>query len=270
MTKRTSVNYAFNRGLVSPIAQARIDADAMQFSADVMTNWDPQTLGPMSLRPGFEYLLNTGENHPRYLSFVFAIDDTALIELTDGQLRPLVDDAPLTFGAVTAAITNGDMEPDIANWTDADDSGATSEYAATAGSVVQLSDLTVYDTKVAGTATSKYKADADGTIYTMRNYHDSGAYVAGDVWKLSGAVADYEHRFTVISGSLTSGTTDTWLGGGTDREIVKSTTVNGTFEVVVLHEIKLAAGTDAIASATITLKVTRHPGGGGGGGGIEP
>jgi hypothetical protein len=270
MAKQTSVNYAFNRGLVSPIAQARVDADAMQFSADVLTNWDLRDLGPMSLRPGFEYLLNTGENHPRYLSFVFAINDTGLLELTDGELRPLVDDAALTFGAVTAAITNGDMEPNLNDWTDADDSGATSEYAATAGSVVQLSDLTVYDAKVADDATSKYKADADGTIYTMRNYYDSGAYVAGDVWKLSGAVADYEHRFTVISGTLTSGTTNTWLGGGTDRELVKTTTVDGTYEVVVLHEIKLAAGTDAIAQATITLKVTRQAAIGGGGGGIEP
>jgi len=268
MARQAATLIAFNRGVVSKRAQARIDIDRIAMSADQQTNWRPETLGPMALRAGMGYLLNTGENLPRYLSFVFAIDDTALLELTDGQLRPLVDDAALSFDAVTAAVTNGDMSPDIASWTDADDSGATSEYAATAGSVVQLSDLTVYDVKVAGAATSKYKADADGSIYTMRNYYDSGAYVAGDFWMLSGAAADYEHRFTVLSGTLTSGTTDTWLGGGTDRELVKTTTTNGTFEVVVLHEIKLAAGTDPIAQATITLKVTRHAGGGGGG--IEP
>lgn len=256
---------AFNRGVISPGALGRVDIESLRWAAELQTNFIGHQIGSMSLRPGFGYLLNTSDSRPKYLPFVFGVDDVGLLELTDGQLRPIFDDAALEFDAVTAAVTNGDMTPDIANWTDADDSGATSEYSATAGALVALSSRTVYDVKDSGIATAKFKLDGDGLVYTMRNYYDSGTYQAAvGEWLLSGAAADYEHRATILSGTLTSGTTGTWLGGGTDREFVKSVSATGTDEVVLLVETRLTNTTATLAQAEITLKGTVHIGGGGG------
>ena len=268
MAKSTVQIVAFNRGVVSKRAQARVDVERIGMSADIQTNFRPETLGPMALRVGTEYLLNSGSNLPRYLPFVFAEDDTALVEMTDGDLKFVVDDAYLTLSSVTAAVTNGDMDPDLTGWTDADDSGATSEFDADAGVLVELSDRTVYDIAGEGvTATAKYKLDADGSVYTQRLVLDSAAYqeVMGE-WLLSGAAADYEHRITELSGTLSSGTTGTWLGGGTDREFTRSRAAGlpGTSTVIIRVETKLATDTAILASKTITLKATVQPSGGGG------
>lgn len=275
MPKQNAPLLGFNRGIVSPKALARTDVERMAWSAEEQSNWKPSALGSMMLRPGLGYLLNTGANRPKYLPFVFRIDDTALLELTDGDLRVLVNDAALTFANVVAAVTNGDMSPDIASWTDADDSGAVSDYAATSGAVVALSARTVYDYAAGATATASYKLDNDGIVYTKRTVLDAGVYqaVSGE-WKLSGAVADYEHRVTVVSGALTSGTTGSWLGGGTDREYTLARTTSGTSTVEMDVETRLVGGVNTLATARITLQATRTGsggfGGGGGGGGIEP
>lgn len=260
MGKQRVALFAFNRGLVSKRAQARVDLDRVALSADVMTNWRPETLGPMALRVGTEYLLNSGSSQPSYQPFVKAADDVALLEFTDGEMRVVVDDEPLAFGAVVAAVSNGDFDPDLTGWTDADDSGATSEYSGTAGSVVWLSNRTVYDFEVGDTAIAKYKADGDGTIYTQRQAVDGGVYqpVTGE-WMLSGAAGDYSHRYIIVSGTATSGTFDTWLDGATDREVTReSPAVNGINTLVFDHEIRLDATGAILITARITLKARRQ------------
>lgn len=266
MARQSATLYTFNRGVVSKRAQARVDLERIGLSADQQTNWRPETLGPMALRVGTGYLLNSGSNFPRYLPFVFAEDDTALLEMTDGKVKVVVDDARLTLANVVAAVTNGDMEPDIASWTDADDAGATSEYDADAGALAALSDRTVYD--VGTGATAKYKVDADGNLYTQRLVLDSGVYqeVVGE-WMLGGAAADYEVRAVVLSGSVSGSATGSWLGCATDREWTRNRAVVGTSTAQIQVEIKLAAGTSILASAVITLKATVEESGGGG---IEP
>lgn len=266
MTRQAATLVTFNRGVVSKRAQARVDLDRIGMSADQQTNWRPETLGPMALRVGTGYLLNSGSNYPRYLPFVFAEDDTALVEMTDGEVKIVVDDARLTLANVVAAVTNGDMDPDLTGWTDADDAGATSEYDADAGALVALSDRTVYD--VGDGATAKYKVDADGNVYTQRLVLDAATYqeVVGE-WMLSGAAADYEVRATVLSGTVSGFATGSWLGCGTDREWTKNRAVVGTTEAQIRVELKLAADTAILASAIVTLKATVEESGGGG---IEP
>lgn len=254
MAKQNAALYGFNRGLVSPIAQARVDSERMALSADVMTNWDPLVFGPMMLRPGFEYLLNSGGDLPRYIPFVKAIDDTALLEFTDGEMRVIVDDEPLAFEAVVATVTNGDFDPDITGWTDADDAGAASIHTDDAGSAVWLSNRTVYDFETGATATAKFKLDGDGIAYTMRDVQDLSTYqaVAGE-WMLSGASSDYEHRFTIVSGTATSGTFGAWLGGATDREVTKAQTAKGIGTLVFDVETRLTGTTVTLITARITL-----------------
>lgn len=273
MPKTNAPLLAFNRGVVSDKALARVDVKRIAWSAEQQDNWMASKLGSMMLRPGIGYLLDTVSALPKYLPFVFAIDDTGLIEFTDGEVRPIIDDAPLVFAAVTATVADGDMSSGTfaASWTDSDDSGATSEYAATSGDVVALSAHTVYDVGSDETATAKYKRDNDGLVYTERVVLDGGVYQAeSGEWKLSGAAADYEHRHTLVSGTPTSGTFGSWLGGGTDREVTLERTTAGTSTLVFTAETRLVGGTVTLASAQITLKATRTRAGDFGGGGVIP
>ncbi len=112
---------AFNRGIVSPLALARTDIERIALSAEIQRNWMPRTLGSMMLRPGTEFIGRTkGDKLARFIKFVFATDDTALIELTDGVMRVWVGEELVTRAAVSTAITNGSFLTDLTGWTNAD------------------------------------------------------------------------------------------------------------------------------------------------------
>src|SRR3990167_1395416 len=123
-------NAVFNRGVVDPRALARVDIKRIAMSAETMTNYVPRTLGSMTLRPGTEYIDSTyNNNEAAHIPFIFSIDDTAIIEITDSIMRVRVDEAVLQRNSVTSAITNGTFTTDLTGWTDADESGATSPFA---------------------------------------------------------------------------------------------------------------------------------------------
>lgn len=129
MPRQNVALLAFNRGLVSPKALARTDLDRISFSAETQRNWIPRTLGSMTLRPGWEYIASTASNNKAYyIDFVKSISSTAGIEFTDGKMRVMVDDVIVTRPSVSASITNGGFDSDLAGWTDADESGATSSW----------------------------------------------------------------------------------------------------------------------------------------------
>jgi hypothetical protein len=120
---------AFNRGIISPKGLARVDLDRMPFSADIQRNWIPRTLGSMTLRPGWQFIHSTASDNAAYhLPFVFATDDTALIEFTDNLLRVIVNDVLVTRPSVTAAVANGGFDTDLTSWTDADETTAASTW----------------------------------------------------------------------------------------------------------------------------------------------
>lgn len=122
---------AFNRGLVSPLALARMDVKRLALSAEEMTNWIPRVLGSMMLRPGTGYLGSTrSDAAARFLPFVFSTSDKALIELTDSAMRVWVDDQAITRSAVSTAVVNGTFDSNLSSWTNADESGATSSWQA--------------------------------------------------------------------------------------------------------------------------------------------
>ncbi|QGY29765.1 hypothetical protein [Pantoea cypripedii] len=122
---------AFNRGILSPLALARTDIERVALSAEVQTNWMPRLLGSMMLRPGLGYIGRTkGDSKARFLPFVFATDDTALLEFTDKTMRVWVDDELITRDSVSTAITNGSFTTDLSGWTDADGSASSSVWSA--------------------------------------------------------------------------------------------------------------------------------------------
>lgn len=67
----------------------------------------------------------------------------------------------------------------------------------------------------------------------------------------------YEARATVTSGSLTSGTTGTWLALGTSRQWTLSTIFVGTVSCVFTIEIRNATSLTILSTATITLTATK-------------
>lgn len=124
--------YAFNRGIVSEFALGRLDQERLALSAETMDNMMSRVLGPMSFRPGLGYIGATASNAAaKFLRFIFATDDTALVELTASTLRVWISDALVTRASVTSTVTNGSFTGNITGWTDGSDSGGTAAYAAT-------------------------------------------------------------------------------------------------------------------------------------------
>jgi hypothetical protein len=123
MTRQNPDLLAFNRGLVSPGALARIDVERTRLSASVMTNWLPKTEGPMRIRPGTKFLGRSKDNWAaNFIPFVASTEDTALIELTGGVMRVWIDDMLLTRPTVSTSISNGSFMSS-SGWTNASTGG---------------------------------------------------------------------------------------------------------------------------------------------------
>lgn len=122
---------ALNRGRISPLALARTDFKRTAWSAEIMTNWVPRSLGSMTIRAGLEYTGATkGNVQSVSIPFIYSRDDMARIEVTNGAMRVWVDDAPVSRPAVTAAITNGTFDANVTGWSDEDSGSSVSSWAA--------------------------------------------------------------------------------------------------------------------------------------------
>jgi hypothetical protein len=121
--------FSFNRGKISTLSLARVDQERVNLSAETMSNFIPRTLGPMSLRPGWQYLFSSASNNKAFhVPFVFSTSDTAIIEFTNAVMRVIINDTVLTRNSVSTAFTNGTFNSDLTGWTDSDESGATSAW----------------------------------------------------------------------------------------------------------------------------------------------
>lgn len=129
MGRDTNTLFGFNRGLISTLALARGDLKRTALSAETQTNWMPRVLGPMMLRPGTTYY-QSGRNDAAavHLPFVFATDDTAIIELTDSAMRVNLSGLAITRPSVSTAVTNGTFDSNVTGWTDSDESGGVSAW----------------------------------------------------------------------------------------------------------------------------------------------
>lgn len=106
-----------NGGEVSPLSLGRIDLARMRFTAETMINMIPKVIGPMQMRPGLGYLGTTlSGNQVKQIPFIFAADDTAMIELSNLAMQIVIDDVALTRVSVATAVTNGDFSSGV-GWT---------------------------------------------------------------------------------------------------------------------------------------------------------
>ena len=80
MPRSEVTRFAFNRGLISPLALARVDLKRSALSAEEQTNWMPRTLGSMMLRAGWQYIGSTASNAAaRYIEFVRSLSTMPLL-----------------------------------------------------------------------------------------------------------------------------------------------------------------------------------------------
>lgn len=135
MAKINALTHLFAAGEVSRAALNRIDKEIIRLFAERQENLAPYSIGRAIMRPGSQYLATSaGNTRPRLIPFVKGIDDVALIEAVSGSMRVFIDDAPVTRGTVTAAITNGDFSS-ATGWTTTATTGATSSIS---GGVLSL------------------------------------------------------------------------------------------------------------------------------------
>lgn len=126
---------AFNRGIIDELALVRADVKRVGMSAATQMNFIPRVMGPMSLRPGFEYIgaAYTAAGGVRMIPFVFNNNDKAIIEVTNESVRVWDDDVALiTRATVSTILANGTFDADLSSWTDADQGSAVSEWVSDA------------------------------------------------------------------------------------------------------------------------------------------
>lgn len=87
----TPLLLSFNRGIMAKQALARLDLKRTALAAEIMSNYMPRTFGSMSLRAGLGYLGSSlSDAQAGFLPFVFATDDTAIVELTNTDRKSVV------------------------------------------------------------------------------------------------------------------------------------------------------------------------------------
>lgn len=100
-------------------------------------------------------------------------------------------------------------------------------------------------------AQANYRLNSNGAIEMYRE--QDGIYSSIGTWLVIGANSDYEARATVLSGSLSSGTTGSWLALSTTREWARARTTVGTASCSFTLEIRKVSDGQIVDTATITL-----------------
>lgn len=124
MPRQTAPFFAFNRGEVSQQALARVDVEKLRLAGQTVENWCPRNIGSMGLRPGLGYIAGVRSDlQAKILPFVNASTDTAILEVTNGALRVLVNDAPIARPTVTSSLQA------LSAWTKVASTGSTVGYS---------------------------------------------------------------------------------------------------------------------------------------------
>lgn len=108
-------------------------------------------------------------------------------------------------------------------------------------------------------ATVGVEVNADGYFKENESIIGSESYPNLFQWKLQGAAGDYEVRATLDSGTLTSGTTGSWLACSTTRTWVRTRTANGTSSAQLTIEIRRVSDSVVVGTGVWTLDATVEP-----------
>lgn len=108
-------------------------------------------------------------------------------------------------------------------------------------------------------ATVGVEVNSDGFFKMNESIIGAESYANQFQWKLQGAAGDYEVRATLDSGSLTSGTTGSWLACSTTRTWVRQRTANGTSSAQLTIEIRRVSDSVVVGTGVWTLDATVEP-----------
>lgn len=134
---------------------------------------------------------------------------------------------------------------------------AMSKFYGTTAVVVSIVDDLITSTKVAsGTAVATYRLSSTGDIEQTKNTTTTDI---GDWVTPKSAAANYECKATLVSGSLTSGTTGSWLALTTSRAWSVSQSTTGTKTATISVEIRKVGTTTVLDTATITVEANWEP-----------
>ncbi|GJD92934.1 hypothetical protein [Methylobacterium iners] len=127
MGRQNAPLQAFNRGEIGKLALGRVDVDRLRLSAEEMRNWVPHTVGPMSLRPGLAFATPIRGNLRSYdIPFVFSVTERAILEMTAGVMRVVINDQVVTRPVVASTFPAGAMTNPAA-WSIASNGGGNAE-----------------------------------------------------------------------------------------------------------------------------------------------
>ena len=125
-------------------------------------------------------------------------------------------------------------------------------FAAIGGDQIALSNVSVSSIG-AGSQTATYTLESDGDVVsdsTIFGPVDEGDWITPK----ANAPSDYEVQATLNAGTLTSGTTGSWLALTSNRSwTLTQATVGAATQVDLTIEIRKGSGA-TLASATITLE----------------
>jgi hypothetical protein len=124
------------------------------------------------------------------------------------------------------------------------------------GDIITLFGVAVSAIGSGGAQTATYTLESDGDVIIATTV--DGSLDAGDwISPKASAPSDYEVRATLNSGTLTSGTTGSWLALSSNRSWTLTRVVVGVADQVDLT-IEIRKGSGAVlASASVTLDAER-------------
>lgn len=131
------------------------------------------------------------------------------------------------------------------------------------GPQVSITDHYIFDdgASAGGTGLARLWLFNDGTAGYETNWGEptDGSY-SGE-WMLTGSVGDYEARATVTSGSLSSGTSGSWLALSTSQSWTRIRALNGVSTCIFTLEIRRTSDNTVLDTSEITLEASGTTGG---------
>jgi hypothetical protein len=110
-----------------------------------------------------------------------------------------------------------------------------------------------------GTVTATYELNSNGIAYLTDNvsYGDNLLHAISNEWQGGGTNSDFEARMTVNSGSLSAGTTGSWVALSSTQTWTLSRATAGISTASATLEIRLAGSATVLDSATIDFEAER-------------
>jgi hypothetical protein len=125
------------------------------------------------------------------------------------------------------------------------------------GDLVKISNATISSVNSGGNASAAYRISSTGSIDSVRS--PEGTTSLGSWVVPTTSASKYEAMATVTSGSLSLGTTGSFINCSASPMWTRNATVVGTFTAVITVDIRLIGTTTVLTTASITLTAERQP-----------